>query len=70
MECLELEKSMEEMCVSEDDDDVECPVCHLRGLSCHWICCDKCNIWYHTYCTDVEPDNIPDICSLGNNELS
>ena len=27
MECLELEKSMEKMCVSEDeDDDVECSV--------------------------------------------
>ena len=45
----------------EDDEDVECPVCHVHGLSCQWICCDNCNVWYHTRCTDADPDNIPDI---------
>ena len=45
---------------SNDEDEVECPVCHLGGLSCQWICCDNCDIWYHTHCTDVNPKRLPD----------
>ena len=47
--------------VSDDEGDVECPVCHIHGLSCQWICCDNCDVWYHTHCTDANPDRIPDI---------
>ena len=48
----------EEVSNSEDDDDVDCPVCHVRGLSCQWI---YCNVWYHTHCTDADPDDLPDM---------
>lgn len=41
-------KKQDKFCenVSDEDDvqsndDVECPVCHLWGLSCQWICCDN-----------------------------
>ena len=44
-----------------EDDEAECPVCHVPGLSCQWICCDSCNVWYHTHCTDADPDNLPDL---------
>ena len=47
--------------VSDDEGDVECPVCHIHGLSCQWICCDNCDVWYHTHCTDANPDRIPDM---------
>ena len=43
----------------EEGDD--CPVCHVSGLSCQWICCDNCNVWYHTHCTDANPDSLPDM---------
>jgi hypothetical protein len=52
----------EEVSNSEDDDDnVDCPVCHIRKLSCQWICCDNCNVWYHTHCTDANPDDLPEM---------
>lgn len=52
----------EEMSNGEGDDEyVECPVCHIHGHSCQWVHCDNCNVWYHTHCTDVDPDNLPDI---------
>ena len=51
----------EEVSNSEDDDDVDCPVCHVRGLSCQWICCDDCNVWYHMHCTDADPGDLPDM---------
>ena len=28
-----------------DNDNVECPVYHVHGLSCQWICCDNCDVW-------------------------
>ena len=45
----------------DNDDGVECPVCHVRGLSCQWFCCDNCNVWYHTHCTDANPDSLPNM---------
>ena len=45
----------------EDDDDVDFPVCHICALSCQWICCDNCNVWYHTHCTDANPDDLPEM---------
>ena len=41
------------------DDDVECPKCNLF-VDCQWICCDNCNVWYHTHCTSISPNDIPD----------
>lgn len=34
----------------------DCPICHVSDLCCQWICCDNCDVWYHTQCTDVNPD--------------
>ena len=47
--------------ISENEDDIECPICCIKGLGCQWICCDNCDTWYHTHCTDVDPDNVPNI---------
>ena len=55
--------------VSDDDDEevsqdeVECPICHVKEgeSSCQCICCDNCDIWYHTHCTDINQDDLPDI---------
>ena len=47
--------------LSENEDDIECPICCIKGLGCQWICCDNCDTWYHTHCTDVDPDNVPNI---------
>ena len=44
-----------------EEDDGDCPVCHVQRLSCRWICCDNCDMWYHMHCTDVNPNRVPDI---------
>ena len=36
-------------------------VCYIHGQFCQWICCDNCDVWYHTHCTVANPDRIPDI---------
>ena len=41
------------------DDDVQCPKSNLL-VDCQWIFCDNCNVWYHTHCTSVSPNDIPD----------
>ena len=43
----------------ESDHSTECPVCCL-DIDCQWICCDKCKVWYHTHCTSVDIDDLPD----------
>lgn len=45
----------------DGDNEYSCPVCHITGLSCQWICCDNCDTWLHTHCTEVDPDHLPDI---------
>ena len=47
----------------DEESDVECPICHVKEgqSSCQWVCCDNCDIWYHTHCTDVDQDDLPDI---------
>ena len=42
----------------EDEDD--CPVCHIKGLSCQWICCDNYDTWYHTQSTEINPNVLPE----------
>ena len=44
----------------------DCPVCHEKGLSCRWICCDYCDVWYHMHCTKVNPNRLPEIYYCSN----
>ena len=30
-------------------------------MDCLGLCCDNCDVWYHTTCTDANHDNLPDI---------
>ena len=44
--------------------DDACPVCHGReeeeeeGIM--WVCCDKCNTWYHFECVNINDDDVPE----------
>ena len=33
----------------------------IKGLCCQWICCDSCDTWLNTHCTEVDPEKLPDI---------
>uniref|UniRef100_A0A1X7T9V7 PHD-type domain-containing protein n=1 Tax=Amphimedon queenslandica TaxID=400682 RepID=A0A1X7T9V7_AMPQE len=52
--------------LSESDDDTICPKCGLAYSADHdssnlWICCDKCDVWFHLKCTIVKSKwTIPD----------
>ena len=43
----------------ESDHSTECPVCCL-DIDYQWICCDNCKVLYHTHCTSVNSDDLPD----------
>ena len=45
--------------VSDDEGDVECPVCHI--LVNGFVVTIVMYGIYHTHCTDANPDRIPDI---------
>ena len=44
-----------------DGEEDDCPMCHVKGLTCQWICCDYCDTWFHTHCTEANPDCLLDI---------
>ena len=45
-----LHKCMEEMQLSDTENDIEWPECMVGA---YWICSEKCDTWFHSKCMDV-----------------
>ena len=49
----------------EGDDECFCGVCEVEyGTELEskmWIECSNCKAWYHTFCVEMEDNNIPDV---------
>ena len=59
--CTTIEERASDGDQTTDESEDDCPVCHIKGLSCQWIACDYCDVWYHIHCTEVNPNVLPDI---------
>jgi len=57
----DMNEDQDEDDADEDEDNVECPVCDSvsyesdteepsEPTDVEWICCDRCDLWYHTPC--------------------
>ncbi|KAI9105298.1 hypothetical protein DFS34DRAFT_598870 [Phlyctochytrium arcticum] len=46
--------------IVEDDEEIRC-ICGFEDDDGNTIACDKCGVWQHMICVDVDPHNVPEI---------